>query len=107
MVQYNATLEYAPNTLEFWLYGDEGEELPFDTNTTFNIQRVDNDTNTYSVTGIAVGNKITFSINPPNSLKVSGDTQYDYDHPEYDHIYSVKSDSHVYVVGKLNLIEIA
>ena len=107
LVQYNATLEYATNTLEFWYYGDEGEELTFDSDTSFSIQRIDDVDNIYTVEGTVEGNKITFTVNPPNTLQGEGDSLYDYDHPDYNHIYSVRSASQVYISGKLNLVEVA
>jgi len=107
LVQYNATLEYATNTLEFWYYGDEGEELAFDAGTSFSIQRIDNTSNVYTVVGTIDGNKVTFIVDPPSSLQGPDDSLYDYDHPEYNHIYSVRSASQVYISGKLNLVEVA
>ena len=107
LVQYNATLEYAPNIIQFWYYGDEGEELAFDADTSFSIQRIDNASNVYTIGGTVEGNKVTFTVDPPSSLQGAGDSLYDYDHPDYNHIYSVRSSSQVYISGKLNLVEVA
>ena len=109
LAQHNITLEYAANTVSFWYYGDNGEELAFAADTVFNISRIDDESNNYSASGSIDGNKITFIINPPASLQAEGDTLYDYDHKNYEHVYSVKSvsTSQVYLVGKLNLIKVA
>lgn len=107
LATYNATLEYATNTLEFWLYDDAGGDVAFDTSTTLTITRIDNDTNTYSVVGKLDGNKVTFIVTPPISLASSTDNLYSYDEPEFYHIYSIKSNNQVYLSGKLNLVKAA
>ena len=104
---YNATLEYAPNVLEFWMYDDDDVAINFDTPLTYSMSRIDNPTKTYSVVGTVSGNYATFSVNPPKAtLSASGDQLYSYDEPVYEHIYSVRSATKVYISGKLNMVQV-
>jgi len=107
---YNATLEYAPNVLEFWLVDDNGapSTTPFDTDTTFSIGRVDGQSVPgYSVTGVVDSSHITFTINPTEAdLYLPGDTVYDYEQTTFEHSYSVKSSSQVYLTGLVNMVRV-
>ena len=104
---YNAMLEYAPNVLEFWMYDDDDVAINFDSNLVYSITRIDDDTKTYSAPGVVVGNHATFSVNPTKAaLHKTGDQLYSYDEPVYEHIYSVKSPTKVYISGKLNMVQV-
>ena len=109
LANYNMELEYATNTLEFWLFDDANEPVDWIAPTTFNVQREDDETNDYSVTGTIEGNKVTFIVTPPQALQAPGDSLYDYDEDarEYHHIYSIRNSATVVLKGKLNLVEVA
>ena len=112
MANYNATLEYAVNTIEFWLMDDGGyAENGFEVGTTFNIERVDGTGTPYSATGTVDSENsahIEFQIEPTYAdLGNESDNPYDYDNETYDHVFSVRSSTEVYLRGKLNLIKVA
>ena len=113
MATYNATLEYnTANTLEFWLKDELGQPVGFDdSNLQFNIKRADGTAAMDFVVPAngsnLVGGYVVFLVTPPLTLKKVGDVSADYDNDTYEHIYSVKSDSHVYLRGKLNLVDVA
>lgn len=118
LVHHNTTLEYATNTVEFRLFDDLNEPMAFDTGTTFNIERIDDPLAVYTASAAATGttenssgdpiaNIITFSVTPPITLQRGTDSMYDYHTSEYNHIYSVKSNSNVYISGKINLVKVA
>jgi hypothetical protein len=106
-VKYNTTLEYATNTVEFTLYDDTGNPVNFEGTVTFNIRRIDDEANSYSVNGTVNTNTVTFTVTPPATLKGADDKLFNYDSPEYSHIYSVKSGNKVYIIGKVALLEVA
>jgi hypothetical protein len=112
-VKHDIQLEYASNTLEFWQYSEANEELPFGNNLRLSLARIDNpdtavtyfpDTTANGSTGYA-----KFSINPTVSslLYNPADSMTDYNTPKYDHIWSLKSDSDVYMMGYCNLVKVA
>ena len=117
MANYNATLEYAVNTIEFWLMDDGGyAENGFEVGTTFNIERVDGTGTPYSSPaifemegGVEINTyHIEFQIEPTYAdLGNESDNPYDYDNETYDHVFSVRSSTEVYLRGKLNLIKVA
>lgn len=108
LVRHNSSLEYAANTVEFWLVDENGEGIDIDTGTTFNIQRIDDGTAMTPVAATTItGNYIKFIVNPSVSLQKDTDSFYDYDNDKYEHIYSIKSATNVYVAGKLNLVKAA
>ena len=103
---YNSTLEYAPNVVEFWLNDEDGMPINFNKTVSFNIQRIDNSSSTYSVQGVVTDNHVKFSINPPKAtLSRAGDDLFSYDIPNYEHIYSVRSSDTTYIIGKLNMVQ--
>ena len=110
---YNATLGYANDTIEFWYVDDAGDPVAFEAGTTFSIKRIDDPTKVYEWTGVSSGiDGIEFSITLGSAavqsiLRKDTDTTNEYSNVEYEHIYSVKSDSTVYLSGQLNLVEIA
>ncbi len=104
---YNASLEYAPNKVEFWMYGDNDEPINFDGLLTYSISRIDDPTKTYSTTALPSANYVVFSVNPnKDMLSKEGDCLYSYDEPIYEHIYSVRSNNTVYISGKLNMLQV-
>ena len=107
---YNTTLEYAANTLEFWLTDDSGAPLAFAAGTTFRIERTDDSTVNSFWAGLSdeVGH-IRFTVNPlENILYKDGDTVTDYNKVTYEHIYSLRDTAEeVYLRGKLNLVRVA
>lgn len=104
---YNAMLEYARNTLEFWMYDDNDVPINFDTPLTWSMSRMDDETKTYSVQGTVVGNHATFVVEPTKTnLYKAGDKLYSYDEPVYEHIFSVRSADKVYISGKLNMVQV-
>lgn len=104
---YNFTLEYATNTLEFWMYDDNDVEIPFESGVVFSVSRMDDPTKTYSAGGVSSGNHATFIVTPSKAtLYKSGDDLYSYDEPVYEHIFSVRSPNNVYISGKLNLVQV-
>ena len=103
---YNSTLEYAPNVVEFWLNDEDDMPINFSGAVTFNIQRIDDSSSTYSVQGVVSKNHVKFSINPPKAtLSRTGDDLFSYDIPNYEHIYSVRSSDTTYIIGKLNMVQ--
>ena len=109
LASYNATLEYATNTIEFWLYDDANAPVSFNANTKLSIERLDDSSMFQEFVGSVSGNKVTFTVNPLESvLYKTGDDLYSYDDPKYEHIYSVKADGvETYLMGKLNLVKVA
>ena len=104
---HNASLEYAPNKVEFWMYDEDNVPIDFDGVLTYSISRIDDDTKTYSTTATPVGNYVVFNINPTKAvLSVPGDCLYSYDEPVYEHIFSVRSATTVYISGKLNMLQV-
>lgn len=105
-VIYNATLEYAPNTLEFWMYDSDELPINFDSGVTFNIGRLDDAAVVYTVAGVVTDNKVVFSVNPTKAaLHKDSDDLFSYNEPAYEHFFSVKSGQNVYIVGKLNMVQ--
>ena len=105
-VIYNATLEYSPNKLEFWMYDKDETPINFDPGLKFTIGRIDDDSVKYEVMGTTLANKAVFDINPTKSLLArEGDDLFSYDEPVYEHYFSVKSYDNVYIVGKLNMVQ--
>ena len=106
-VVYNATLEYAHNTLEFWMYDKDNKPIAFDNALVFHIGRLDGDeTKTYSIEGVVDGNHAKFFVKPTKAALYSeGDDLFSYSEPVYEHYFSVKSGANVYIVGKLNLVQ--
>ena len=103
---YNSTLEYSPNVVEFWLNDEDDMPINFSGAVTFNIQRIDDSSSTYSVQGVVTDNHVKFSINPPKAtLSRTGDDLFSYDIPNYEHIYSVRSSDTTYIIGKLNMVQ--
>lgn len=103
---YNSTLEYAPNVVEFWLNDEDDMPINFSEIVTFSIQRIDDDSATYSVQGVVVDNHVKFNISPPkDTLSRPGDDLFSYDIPNYEHIYSVRSSDTTYIIGKLNMVQ--
>ena len=103
---YNSTLEYAPNVVEFWLNDEDDMPINFSGALTFNIQRIDDSSSTYSVQGVVTGNHVKFNISPPKAtLSRAGDDLFSYDIPSYEHIYSVRSSNTTYIIGKLNMVQ--
>ena len=103
---YNSTLEYVPNVVEFWLTDEDDMPINFSGSVTFNIQRIDNPSSTYSVQGVVTGNHVKFNISPPKAtLSRTGDDLFSYDIPSYEHIYSVRSSDTTYIIGKLNMVQ--
>lgn len=103
---YNSTLEYAPNVVEFWLNDEDDMPINFSGAVTFNIQRIDDSSSTYSVQGAVSGNHVKFNISPPKgTLSRTGDDLFSYDIPSYEHIYSVRSSNTTYIIGKLNMVQ--
>lgn len=103
---YNSTLEYSPNVVEFWLNDEDDMPINFSGSVTFNIQRIDAASVTYSVQGVVTANHVKFSINPPKvTLSRTGDDLFSYDIPSYEHIYSVRSSDTTYIIGKLNMVQ--
>ena len=113
LANYNATLEYATNTLQFWNVDDAGAPTAFAVDTVFSIERMDNNTATQSwnqsVNSDAAAGFVEFVVTPSKGILWSaGDTLYDMNDPVYEHIWSLKSPStNVYVSGYMNLIEVA
>jgi len=109
LVNYNTTLEYATNTVTLSLVDDLGLAQDFvGSNFTFNIERIDNPEVKYIEVCTAVGNQLTVEVTPPkDTLYVFGDDLYSFVNPVYEHIYSIKSDTQVYMAGKVNLVEVA
>ena len=104
---YNASLEYAPNKVEFWMYGDNDEPINFDGMLTYSISRIDDPTKKYSVTATPSENYVMFNINPNKAiLSKEGDCLYSYDEPVFEHIYSVRSASTVYISGNVNMLQV-
>ena len=113
LANYNATLEYATNTLQFWNVDDADAQLKFDADTIFSIERISNSAATQSwnqsVNSDAAAGFVEFVVTPSKgTLWAAGDTLYDMNDPVYEHIWSLKSPStNVYVSGYMNLIEVA
>jgi hypothetical protein len=106
MSYYNATLEYATNTLKFWLYDENGVEVNFDVPLTLGMARIDGTGSTQTITGSVSGNHATFIVTPSEEmLYKAGDSLYDYEAPKYEHAFSIKSEAQVFIVGKLNLVQ--
>lgn len=111
---YNATLEYATNTLEFWLLDDAGDAQAFDVGTTLNIERKDDNSKKNVFTcvldsaGEAVDYHATVVVTPSEAiLRKEDDNTHGYDKPAYLHIWSLKSPDNVYITGEMNLVEVA
>lgn len=105
-VIYNATLEYSPNKLEFWMYDKDETPINFDPGLKFSIGRIDDNSVKYEVIGTTLANKAVFDINPTKALLAKeGDDLFSYSEPVYEHYFSVKSNSNVYIVGKLNMVQ--
>ena len=107
---YNVTLEYAANTLEFWLTDDAGVPAAFNPGTEFRVERIDDASvvSVWSGTSDEVGH-IRFEINPLEGvLYKDGDSITDYDKVTYEHVYSLRdTTAEVYLRGKLNLVKVA
>ena len=66
-----------------------------------------NSTKKYSVTATPSGNYVLFNINPNKAiLSKEGDCLYSYDEPVFEHIYSVRSASTVYISGNVNMLQV-
>ena len=103
LAKFNATLENAVNTLQFWNVDDLGEPVPFDGDTEFRVSRID--TGSVIATGsvTVLGNLVTVVL---DLGEVTIGVNYDYDHAEYEHAYSLRSTNQVYLYGKLNIVRI-
>lgn len=109
---YNATLEYATNRLEFWLTDDDGGAIAFPADTNFYIERLDNVNAAMSFNEVArndANGHIVFDVTPTEStLYVEGDTVYDYENVTFEHMYSVRAPGvDVFLSGLLNLVRVA
>jgi len=102
LVKYNATLENKTNVVELWNINELGEQDGFDGDTKMYVTDL-NDTTMITPVGELIGNKFTASVDL--SGVVTG-VNYDYDHPVYNHAYSIRSSSNVYMYGKLNIVAI-
>jgi len=113
-VKYNATLENKVNTLTLAHFDELGEPDPFaqedsdtgEAGTYIYITELDGTTE-------VTNTQCTISTEHPNELAVrvdlSGvsDVDSDYEHPKYEHLYSIRSSFKVYMYGKLNIVNIA
>lgn len=105
---YNATLEYSANQLEFWLKDDAGEPDTWDAGTHMYIERADGSGDSQTFTATVSGDYLSVNCTPSkNQLYQEGDTVYDYENVVYEHIWSLKSGSNVYISGLMNLVEVA
>lgn len=109
LVNYNTTLEYATNTVTLSLVDDLGLAEDFTGNNfTFNIERIDDSSVKYTQGCTVVGSQLTVVVTPPKgTLYAVGDDLYSFVNPKYEHIYSIKSDTQVYMAGKVNMVEVA
>ena len=118
----NMRLEYAPNTLIFFKTDDAGTPLPFDADTTFDIERIDDPTayiggtvSFGSVTdsdGQVIDNavvSIVISPSNPGKLYVDGDELHNHGVDTFIHIYALRSlaSNTVYLAGKVQLYAVA
>lgn len=103
-VKHNATLENKANIVEFWNLNELGEAVAFDENVNLYIAKLDG-TNIFTSNGIAsdTPNHIRINVNLTGVV----DVEPDYDDPVYNHMYSLRSPTQVYVYGKLNIVSIA
>jgi hypothetical protein len=102
--KYNATLDNKVNTLTFWNFSDETKEpVAFDTDTRLYIYNLE--TKEYIVNGSGTVDAHIFAVIVDLSNVTEG-VFHDYDHPTYEHAYSIRSPSTTYVYGKLNIVSI-
>ena len=113
--KYNTSLEYSANVLEFWNTNDNEVAEAFDLGTTFSIRRSDTE-ESIEVSAIAedsASGYIKFALDLSEGttnydiLHDEDDQDYDYDRPNYDHVYSLKSPTRTYLIGKLNMVKVA
>jgi hypothetical protein len=113
LANYNVTLEYATNTLQFGLTDNDGAPANFDVLTYMHIKRADGSgiSQTFNVTGAGT-DQITIVVSPnkgdgTTGLWKEGDSIFDYELQHPEHIWSLQSDSQVYISGTMNLLESA
>lgn len=106
LVNYNGTLEYGSNELEFRLFDDAGAPETFDGPIYFKVKRIDETAYEYSRTGVITGNIVKFDVNIPTSLRAAADNAHEFENPVYDHSFSVRSAAKAYMSGLLNLVAV-
>ena len=109
-VKHNMIIEYQSNTIEFRMLDAYGNPENFDTGT---VLRISDNADTHTVTfGPATSlpdSMIRFIIPTLDNttLLAAGGVSTQYDSPEYNYVYSIRSTNKIYVIGKLAIVKVA
>jgi len=112
-VKYNTTLENKVNTITLTRKDEVGEPDPFIAGTTLYISRLDGATDSnLSANGYPCSIDANILAVQVDLSGVTLGVNTDYDHPVYEHMYSVRTPidatpGRVYLYGKLNIVAIA
>ena len=111
LANYDATLEYANNVLEFWLVDADGNPAPFvSSDTVFSIIRADETKPAIDYINPTIGTdgSAIFSIDPTFAdLGQDYDDYFEYENKVYEHRYSLKTGSNVILTGQLKMVKVA
>jgi hypothetical protein len=110
---FNATLEYSTNVLQFWYTDDIGEGLDFPADTKFYVERRDNTGITKPFTPSLISTdgsgflEVSVALSEGDFPVQPGDEPTEFDEPVYSHMYSLRSSIDTYITGKLNILRVA